>query len=83
MRVHLCHAIGCETPVRPALLMCRRHWFMVPARLRAEVLATYRRGQCDDKNPSLDYLVAARAAINAVAAQERATQPAPGEGRKP
>jgi hypothetical protein len=66
MSRHVCHAIGCERAVKPELLMCRLHWFMVPARLRVAVLRTYRTGQCDDKQPSREWLAAALAARNAV-----------------
>jgi hypothetical protein len=69
--LHTCHAEGCDKSVRPELLMCRLHWFMVPARLRRLVLLHYRRGQCDDRQPSSDWLAAARAAINAVAELEK------------
>jgi hypothetical protein len=34
---------GCSTATRA--LMCRPHWFMVPAALRARILATVRPGQ--------------------------------------
>lgn len=51
--------------------MCKRHWFMVPKRLRDTVWATYRQGQCDDKNPSESWHEAADAAIQAVAERER------------
>lgn len=43
---------------------------MVPARLKARVVATYRDGQCDDMRPSLAWHEAADAAIAAVALQE-------------
>lgn len=52
------------------MLMCRRHWFMVPERLRRAVWRTYRSGQCDDMNPSADWHKAADAAIGYVAAKE-------------
>jgi hypothetical protein len=52
------------------MLMCRRHWFMVPRLLRARVWATYRPGQCDDMKPSGDYAEAAKAAVTAVAERE-------------
>lgn len=71
MSAHVCHAEGCEKAVRPELLMCRLHWFMVPMSLRVRVLRAYRLGQCDDKQPSADWITAARAAINAVAELER------------
>lgn len=50
--------------------MCGRHWAMVPAKLQRAVWATYRPGQCDDKDPSEAWHEAADAAIAAVALQE-------------
>lgn len=68
MRHHLCHARGCPTPVKPELLMCLRHWRLVPRDIQARVYATYRRGQCDDMKPSKEWHEAASAAIGYVAA---------------
>lgn len=70
MSKHLCHAEGCTLEVPPRMLMCRRHWFMVPKPLQARVWATYRAGQEIDKNPSGAYMEAQRAAIAAVKAKE-------------
>lgn len=70
MTAHHCHAIGCETEVPPAMSMCKRHWFMVPKPLRKEVWRTYRKGQEITKDPSPEYLAAAKAAIRAVAEKE-------------
>ncbi len=67
---HRCHADGCEVPVRPSLLMCRRHWFMVPKPLRDAIWATYRPGQEHDKRPSPEYLETMKEAIRVVAAKE-------------
>ncbi len=67
---HHCHAKGCRERVEPKLLMCPRHWRMVPRNLQAEVWRTYRAGQEIDKRPTREYLDAADAAINAVAAKE-------------
>lgn len=50
--------------------MCPRHWRMVPRRLQRAVWAAYRPGQCDDKNPSEAWHLAADAAIGFVAARE-------------
>lgn len=69
---HTCHAKGCPKNIPPKLLMCLRHWRMVPRELQRAVWATYRPGQEVDKRPSEDYLKAARAAIDAVAAKETA-----------
>lgn len=68
---HTCHARGCFAPVPPKMLMCRRHWFMVPSLLRARVWATYRPGQeAGGLPPSEEWHQAADAAIAAVAEKE-------------
>ena len=67
---HECHAEGCETPVPPRMLMCPKHWRMVPAQLKAGVWATYVPGQEVRKNPTGEYMVASQAAIDAVAVKE-------------
>lgn len=67
---HLCHAVGCKVAVPPKLLMCLRHWRMVPKALQAEVWRTYRPGQEIDKRPSSEYMTASNAAIDAVAKKE-------------
>lgn len=67
---HHCHARGCEEAVAPALLMCKRHWFMVPEPLRARVWQTYRVGQCDDRDPSESWHEAADEAIAFIAKAE-------------
>ncbi len=64
---HRCHARDCEVPVRPELLMCLKHWMMVPKRIQRLVWAAYRPGQCDDKRPSREWHKAADAAIGYVA----------------
>jgi hypothetical protein len=67
---HTCHAEGCSTKVPPKLLMCARHWRLVPKDLQSRVWATYRPGQEVDKRPTAEYLAAAQAAIDAVAELE-------------
>jgi hypothetical protein len=67
---HTCHAEGCDVRVPPRMLMCRAHWFMVPKTLRGRVWATYVHGQERRKDPTPEYLEAAQAAIDAVAAAE-------------
>jgi hypothetical protein len=67
---HGCHATGCKAPVPPVMWGCKRHWFMVPVSIRMRILRTYRPGQCEDWEPSKEYLEAARDAVIAVAAQE-------------
>lgn len=64
---HHCHAKNCPTPCKPEMLMCARHWHMVPKRIQAAVWKHYRPGQCDDKSPSKEWFEAAGAAIASVA----------------
>lgn len=71
MADHLCHAVGCLRQVEPKLLMCPAHWRMVPRELQRGVWAHYRPGQERDKAPSLEYVRAARAAVEAVRIAER------------
>ena len=70
MMAHTCHATACKKPVPPSMWGCRRHWFMVPKRLRDEVWRTYRAGQERDWQPSREYLEAAKRAVIAVAKLE-------------
>jgi hypothetical protein len=70
MPAHTCHAINCYTPVPPQMLMCKRHWYMVPKSIREAVWANYRVGQCDDKAPSYAWRDAAYDAILSVRKQE-------------
>ncbi|MGL5935872.1 MAG: hypothetical protein ACRCZI_09660 [Cetobacterium sp.] len=67
---HTCHADGCELAVPPKMLMCRRHWYMVPKHLRDDVWDTYEPGQEQRMDPTEEYLAAAQAAIDAVATKE-------------
>ena len=70
MSGHTCHARNCTTSVPPKMFMCRGHWFMVPKAMQARIWATYRPGQERTKDPSLEYLDAAMAAVNYVAELE-------------
>lgn len=68
---HICHATGCSTPVPPRMLMCLKHWRMVPRSLQDRVWATYRVGQEIDKQPSAEYLEVQKAAVDWVETAER------------
>lgn len=57
---HMCHWPGCPTPVPPAMWGCKKHWFMLPKKLRDYIWETYVPGQEITKTPSLAYLDAAR-----------------------
>lgn len=74
MSRHPCHASGCSMEVPPRMLMCRRHWRMVPRSLQDAVWATYVIGQEARKDPTAEYLEAARAAIDYVADREGRAQ---------
>lgn len=67
---HLCHAYDCETAVKPALFMCRKHWYMVPITLRRAIWAAYVPGQEERKDPSEEYLEVAQHAIDIVRFKE-------------
>lgn len=56
---HFCHYPGCTKAVPPKLWGCKKHWFMLPQRLRNLIWLTYRAGQEIDKNPSAEYLAVA------------------------
>jgi hypothetical protein len=67
---HLCHARNCEQPVPPRMLMCARHWRMVPKELQTAVWREYRPGQEISKTPTAAYLAVMVEAIAAVAHAE-------------
>jgi len=66
VRLHICHAKNCYTPVSPEKLMCLSHWKKVPKTMQEAVYANYRKGQCTTGMPSKEWLKAARDAINSV-----------------
>lgn len=69
---HNCHARNCEVPVPPKMLMCRRHWYMVPREMRNRVWNTYQRGQeIGQVLPTEAWFEASKEAIEAVAIYER------------
>src|SRR5882672_9559716 len=70
MNKHSCHAANCNKIISPKLLMCLKHWNAVPKDLQKEVWKYYRHGQEGDKKPSLEYLVAQQAVVEAVARKE-------------
>lgn len=66
----MCHAYECDVPVPPKMFACKAHWFALPKPLRDEIWRTYRPGQEIDKQPSGDYMDAAREATRFLMAQE-------------
>ena len=68
---HHCHARNCRIAVPRTMLMCIRHWRMVPKHIQRQVWDNYVEGQCDYSPPPTDkWHEAADAAINAVAELE-------------
>jgi hypothetical protein len=68
---HHCHWPGCTVAVPPKLWGCKPHWYRLPKPIRDRIWATYRPGQERDKNPSPEYIAAARAAREWVLALQR------------
>lgn len=60
---HVCHATNCQLGVPEIKFMCRRHWFLLTKRLRDDIWDNYIPGQEIRKDPSPEYLTAARKAI--------------------
>ena len=68
---HTCHARNCNTAVPRKMLMCRKHWRMVPRALQNDVWAHYQSGQEEGMHtPTEDWHKAADAAIKAVRIKE-------------
>lgn len=59
-RGHHCHWPGCDKEVPPAAWGCRRHWYLLPLRLRNAIWRAYRPGQEDSKTPSRSYVGVAK-----------------------
>ena len=70
---HHCHAINCKTKCKPEMLMCLKHWRMVSKASQKAVWDTYRPGQCDTKDPSNEWHIAADRAIKEVYDKEYKT----------
>ena len=70
---HTCHATKCKVNVPPEMFMCKSHWFVLDRGRRNLIWATYRRGQCDDMNPSKEYCLAAKEAVIYIYSQQRRT----------
>lgn len=62
---HPCAATGCQATVNVPLLMCVEHWRLVPAALRRQVWAAYRRIGHDREGREVHFK-AVQAAVEAV-----------------
>lgn len=59
---HKCHWPGCGEEVHPRLWGCKRHWYTLPPEIRRRILLTYKPGQEVNKDPSPEYMEAAKQA---------------------
>lgn len=78
---HHCHWTGCNASVPPAMWGCRKHWYMLPADLRARIFRAYRPGQEITKTPSADYIAVAREVRDWIAANHAPAADLFGAGR--
>jgi len=67
---HHCHANACQEPTEPPLLMCRKHWRMVPTHFKAAVWNAYRNAPSPGRSRNRAYLTACAAAVEYVARVE-------------
>ncbi len=68
---HLCHAIGCKVSVPPKMLMCLKHWKLVPREAQNDIWKTYVPGQEIRKDPTTEYLKAQQRAMAFVLKAEK------------
>lgn len=57
---HICHWPGCTREVTPKMWGCKPHWFALPKELRDQIWESYVPGQEIRKDPSPEYIVAAK-----------------------
>lgn len=67
-RDHHCHWPGCGKQVPPAMWGCQTHWFLLPKRIRDRIWRAFNPGQEVNMRPSREYVEAARAAQDWIAA---------------
>lgn len=71
MSFHKCHAFMCDKPVQPRMLMCKKHWAMVPTNIQVRIKTNFHPDQCSGKiRPSMEWLKASREAINFITKAE-------------
>lgn len=66
--IHTCHVTACFVPIDEHLLMCKRHWSMVPYGIRRDITKNYKAVGMSDI-----YIEAVRAAMNIVRRAEDST----------
>lgn len=69
---HKCHAIGCTVKTHYSLLMCLKHWELVPSVIKDKIRKEFNPEQLYGRvRPSGAWLKAARMAIMAVKELEK------------
>jgi hypothetical protein len=63
MSARTCYANGCTAARRPNDLMCKPHWFAVPAPIRQRILATVKPGSIRQSEEYLAAIDEARDAL--------------------
>lgn len=75
VELHPCHATSCPREVPAGMLMCRRHWRMVPLALQREIPRLWDRHRLTGAKLPVRYFAAVREAVASVARQEAAARP--------
>jgi hypothetical protein len=65
---HGCHWPGCDRKVSPAFWGCIQHWRRLPLDIQRAIWRSFQPGQEKSKTPSREYVEAARAAQDWIAA---------------
>ena len=68
---HTGHWPGCTKEVKPAYWGCITHWYKLPQTIRRKIWLTYRPGQENTKDPSREYITAAKEAQEWIAENVR------------
>jgi hypothetical protein len=64
---HVCHAPECHIEIPRSMLMCKKHWVMVPLPIQKRVYKHFRVEQLRNEKPTIDWMWAASDAQTAVA----------------
>ena len=79
MMTHTCPAVGCTKRMPSTMLMCGKHWRLVPVPIQRRIWRSYRKGPTAHTATD-DYMRAVADAVKAVAdAEPKPAPPAPPE----
>lgn len=68
---HTCHAHECDKIVPPKMLMCLKHWRMLPSQFQGDIWRHYVPGQEIRKDPTNEYIKAQQRAVAVVLMREK------------